>query len=91
MARRCSGSSMSMKSMTMIPPRSRNRKLTNDLHRGLEVDLEHRLLERLRTDELAGVDIDRHQGLGLVDDQVAAGSQPHLWAQDFFQLTVDPE
>ena len=29
-------------------------------------------------DVLAGVDVDRHQRLGLVDDDVAAGLQPDL-------------
>src|SRR5207245_32144 len=50
------------------------------LHR-LEVGLEDRLLELVLPRVAAGVDVDRHQGLGLVDHDVAAGVEPYLGAQ----------
>ncbi len=66
-------------------------QLADDLAARLEVEGEDGLLQRLSADELAGIDIDGHQGLGLVDDQVAAGLQPHLRAQGLLELAVDAE
>src|SRR5206468_2312871 len=50
--------------------------LANDFFRRLEVGSEDRLLEILLADVFAGVDVDRHQRLGLIDDDVAARLQP---------------
>ena len=50
-------------------------QLPRDRLRRLEVGLEDRVVEVARADEAAGVDVDRRQRLGLVDDQVAARLQ----------------
>ena len=41
--------------------------------------------------ELAGVDVDRHQSLGLVDDDRAAGLEPDLGAQRLGNLLLNTE
>ena len=63
--------------------------LPHDLAHGVEVRLEERLLEVVLPDEAAGVDVDRDEGLGLVDDDVAAGRQPHLRPQRPLELGGD--
>ena len=60
--------------------------LAHDLLHRLQVGLEDRLLEVLLARVAAGVDVDRHQRLGLVDDDVAARLQPDLGAQRALQL-----
>src|SRR6266508_563481 len=50
--------------------------LADDLGHLFQVDLEHGLLEVPLTHVLAGVDVDGHQGLGVVDDDVAARLEP---------------
>ncbi len=42
-------------------------------------------------DELAGVDVDRDEGLCLVDDDGAAGLEPHLAAEGLVDLFGDAE
>src|SRR6202166_4963022 len=42
-------------------------------------------------DEFAGVDIDGHQRFGVVDDDVAAGLEPHFGAQSFVEFVLDAE
>jgi hypothetical protein len=60
-----------MKSITMMPPRSRH--LTHNLLSRFQVGSSYRVLEPIRlAHKLAGVDVDRHKGLGLIDDNVAA-------------------
>src|SRR6516225_5509921 len=53
-------------------------ELVDDLLRRLHVDLGDRLLEALLSDVAPGVDVDRRERLGLIDDQVAPALQPHL-------------
>ena len=74
---RLAASSMSMKSITMMPPRLRRRSCADDLLRRFEVGAEDRLLLALLADVAAGVDVDGGQRLGLLDDEVAAGLEPH--------------
>ena len=59
----------------MMPPRLRSRSWRAIDLRRLEVGLEDGVVEVAAADEAAGVDVDRGQRLGLVDDQVAAGLQ----------------
>ncbi len=66
-------------------------KLSYDLPDRLEVEGENGLFERFRADKLAGVDVDGNQGLGLIDDQIASGFEPHLRAKRLFELSVDAE
>src|SRR6185295_17983196 len=65
--------------------------LAHDLLHRLQVGLQHRLLEVVLADEAAGVDVDRHQRLGGVDDDVAAGLEPHLGLQGRLDLLFDAE
>jgi hypothetical protein len=80
---------MSMKSMMMMPPRLRRPKLARDHLRGLEVGLEDRVVEAAAADEAAGVDVDRRQRLGLVDDQVAAGLEIDAPRERLLDLVLD--
>ncbi len=65
-------------------------QLTHDLLGRLDVVLRHRLLEVAPgADELAGVDVDDGHRLGAVDDERAAGGQPHLAIHRLGDLLVD--
>src|SRR5581483_1816846 len=64
--------------------------LAHDLPDRLEVDLEDRLLEVALADVLAGVHVDGDQRLGLVDDEVPAGPQPHPAPERLLDLLLDP-
>ena len=64
-------------------------QLLGDLLGGLEVVVEHRLLEARRADVLAGVDVDDRERLGVLDDQRAARRQPHLAVERLVHLLVD--
>src|SRR5436853_275054 len=66
-------------------------QLARDRLRRLEVGLEDRVVEVARADEAAGVDIDRRQRLGLVDDQVAARLQLDALLERLLDLVVDVE
>jgi len=48
-------------------------QLSRDRLRCLQIGLEDGVVEVARTDETAGIDVDRRQRLGLVNDQVATG------------------
>ena len=75
----------------MMPPRSRRPDLAHDLLGRLEVGLDDGVLEPSRgllADVAAGVDVDRHQRFGLVDDDRSAGLQPHLAAQRLVELRL---
>ncbi len=63
--------------------------LAHHLHRGLEVDLEHGLLEVALAHVLPRVDVDGHQGFRVVDDDVAAGLEPHAAPQRLVDLLLD--
>src|ERR1700688_1222510 len=41
--------------------------------------------------EFTGVDVDGHQRFGVVDDDVAAGLEPHFGAQGFVEFVLDAE
>src|SRR6266508_4686529 len=64
--------------------------LADDLGHRFQVDLEHGLLEVPLTHVLAGVDVDGHQGLGVVDDDVAARLEPDAAPQGLLDLLLDP-
>jgi hypothetical protein len=66
-------------------------KLPRDLRGRLEVRLEDRLFLVLLPDEAPGVHVDRDQGFGLVDRDVAALSQPHLPLHRLLDLGLDPK
>ena len=84
-------STMSMKSITMIPPTSRSLQLPDDLLGRLQVVAGDGLLQvAALAGELPGVDVHDRHGLGGVDDQRAAAGQPHLAVQRLGQLLVDP-
>src|SRR5512140_1910833 len=65
--------------------------LPHDFLGGLQVRPEDRLLEILLSDVLAGVHVDRHQRLGLVDHDVAARAEPDLRLERFGDLRLDAE
>ena len=63
--------------------------LAHDLPHRVEVGLEERVFENPLSHEAAGVHVDGDQGLGLVDDDVAAGGEPDLGAQRALELRGD--
>src|SRR6266567_9022357 len=66
--------------------------LTDDLGDGVEVGLDDGVFEAGGlADELAGVDVDRDERLGLIDDDGAAGLEPDLRAQGLVDLFGDAE
>src|SRR5713226_4055021 len=67
--------------------------LPHDLLHRLEVGLHDGILEprRAPADVLAGIDVDGHQRLGVVDDDVPAGLQPHLRPQRLVEFLLDAE
>ena len=82
-------SSMSMKSTTMMPPRSRRRICRTISFTASVLVLTIVSSRRLDfADELAGVDVDGHQRFGLVDDDVAAGLEPHFRPQRLFEFVL---
>src|SRR5262249_16496882 len=65
--------------------------LPDDLGHRLQIDLQHRLLEITLADVLAGIDVDRHERLGVVDDDVSARLEPDAAPQRLLDLLLDPE
>src|SRR3990172_9304578 len=65
--------------------------LTGNLPRRFQIGLEDGLLEVVFADIATGVDIDRDQRLGLLDDEIPPRFQPDLGPQGFFDLALDPE
>src|ERR1700731_4042995 len=66
--------------------------LADDLGDGVEIGLDDGVFEpRGLADELASVDVDGDQGLGLIDDDGAAGFEPHLGAEGLVDLFGDAE
>ena len=66
--------------------------LPHDLLDGIGVGLDDRVFQAVRlADEFAGVDVDGHQRLGLVDHDIAARFQPDLRPQRLLQLGGDVE
>ena len=72
-----------------MPPRLLQPQLPRDHLRRLEVGLEDRVVEAAAADEAAGVDVDRGERLGLVDDQVAAALEIHAPRQRLLDLLLD--
>ena len=86
-------SSMSMKSSTMMPPRSRRRiwrTISFTASRLVLTMVSSRRVEPL-AHVLAGVDVDGHERFGVVDDDVAAGLEPDLGAQGLVEFLLDAE
>src|SRR5580658_7344825 len=82
--------SMSMKSMTMRPPMSRMRSwraISSAASRLVLVAVVSMSLPRVAR----GVYVDRHQRLGVVDDDAAAGGQLHLVGVGGLDLALDLE
>ena len=67
--------------------------LPHDFLHGFEVGLDDGVLEarRAAAHVFAGVDVDGHQRFGVVDDDVAAGLEPHFRAQRLVQFLLDAE
>ena len=88
--RRCFSLRMSMKSLTITPPRSRRRSWRAISLAAMQVHLVGGFLGRVVGAEVAAVDVDGHQGLGLVDDDRAARpSSGTLAAVDFGDFLVE--
>ena len=64
-------------------------QLAGDGLAGFEVGLEDGVVEDARTDEAAGVDVDRGHRFGLVDDQVAPRFQVHASRQRLLDFLFD--
>src|SRR5882672_7524208 len=64
-------------------------QLARDHLRGLEVGLEHGVVEIARADVAAGVDVDRGHGLGLIEDEVAPAFQLHAPRERALDLVLD--
>ena len=75
-----------MKSMTMRPPISRNLQLAGDLVSRLQICSKGGLLDVRALGGTGRVDIDTHQGLGVVDDQGSTGRQPDRVAEGGLDL-----
>src|SRR6266849_1909925 len=67
--------------------------LPDDLLHRFEVGLDDGVFKARGAfaDVLAGVDVNGHERFGVVDDDVAAGFQPHFRAQSLVQLLLDAE
>ena len=64
-------------------------QLPCDFLGGLEVGLERGVLDVMFTGRAAGIDVDRNQRLGLIDHDVAAGSQLHGRREHRIELALD--
>jgi len=83
--------SISMKSITMIPPMSRSRSCRGISLRGEKIGLGGSSLPGPSSHVPTGVDVDRHQCLGLVDRDVAPLLQPYLAIEGFLDFPLDVE
>ena len=77
----------------MMPPRSRRRIWPHDFLHRFEVGLDDGVLEarRAAADIFAGVDVDGDERFGVVDDDVAAGLEPHFRAQRLVEFLLNAE
>ena len=64
-------------------------QLAGDLVGGLQVGVERGLLDVGALGGARGVDVDGGQGLGMVDDDGAAGGQAHLALEGGLDLALD--
>ena len=81
--------SMSMKSITMMPPMSRSRSCRATSSAASRFVFVDGLLEVRLADGLAGVDVDDRHGLGALDEQVAARREPDLAVERLVDLLDD--
>ncbi|MPM47015.1 hypothetical protein SDC9_93723 [bioreactor metagenome] len=65
-------------------------ELSGYLDRGLQVGLEHRIVQVLGTDKFTGVDVDHRQRLGLVYDEVSPRGEPDLAVLKLRYLVFQP-
>src|ERR1700754_2461511 len=65
-------------------------QLPGDFFRSFKVGLERSVLDVVFAGRAAGVDVVRNQRLGLVDYDVAAGTQLHGRREHRIELTLDP-
>ncbi len=77
----------------MMPPRVAQANLADDLLHRFEIGLDDGVFQarRAAADVFAGVDVDGHQRFGVVDDDVAAGLEPHLRTQGLVELLLNAE
>ena len=64
-------------------------ELAGDFSRRLQIGLEHGVREVGRADVPARVDVDADEGLGVVDDEVAAAVEPHFALQRPVDVGLD--
>jgi len=64
-------------------------ELVGDLLGGLDIGLEDRLVEVVLADKPTGVDVDDGEGLGTLDDDIAAGTEPDLFLDGPIDLDLD--
>jgi hypothetical protein len=64
-------------------------ELTGDFFSRLEVGLECGVFDVVLAGRTAGVHVDRNQGFGLVDDDIAAGTKLHGWREHRIKLMLD--
>ena len=65
-------------------------ELAGDFLGRLQIGLERGILDVMLAGRSPGVDVDRDQRLGLVDDDVAAGAQLHGRREHRIELALDP-
>ncbi len=67
--------------------------LANDFLHRFEIGFDDGVFEARGAfaDEFAGVDVNGHQRFGVIDDDVAAGLEPHFGAQGFVEFMLDAE
>src|SRR5207237_8617580 len=66
-------------------------KLADDFFGGFEVGARDGLVLILLADVAPGVDVDRRQRLGAIDDQITARLEPHLALERLVDLGIDAE
>ena len=66
-------------------------ELPGDFPGGLEIGLEEGFLEVAAAHEAPGIDVDGGEGLGGVDDQIAAALEPHPGRQEFLPVDFQAE
>ena len=66
-------------------------ELPGDLLGGLQVGLEDGLLQVAAAHEAPGIDVNGGEGLGGVDEQIAAALEPHPGGQEFAPVDFQAE
>ena len=77
----------------MMPPKIAKANLAHDFFHRFQIGFDDGVFQARGTfaDEFAGVDVDGHQRFSVVDDDVAAGLEPHFGAQGFVEFVLDAE